>query len=84
VLAADSHAVVGLVEGLWLRGTSAAIAKSSAQSNSVPGAAVPIDYAISLLKEHNVTWSSAPASLSSPPPAVSAQPTPPRPLREHE
>jgi hypothetical protein len=83
VLAADSHAVVGLVEGLWLRGVSVSVAKSSAQSNSVPGAAVPIDYAILLLKEHNVIWSSAPASPSSPPPAVSAQPTPPRPLREH-
>lgn len=69
VLAADSHAVVGLVEGLWLRGVSVSVAKSSAQSNSVPGAAIPIQYAISLLKEHNVTWSSAPASPSSPPPS---------------
>jgi S1-C subfamily serine protease len=56
VLAVDSRAVVGLVEGLWLRGTPLSVAKSSALPTSTPGAAIPIRYAIALLKEHNVSW----------------------------
>jgi hypothetical protein len=56
VLAVDSNAVVGLVEGLWLRGTPVSIAKSSAQTGATPGAAIPIQYALALLKEHNVSW----------------------------
>jgi S1-C subfamily serine protease len=56
VLATDSHAVVGLVEGLWLRGTSVSLAKSSALPTGTPGAAIPIQYALALLKEHNVSW----------------------------
>jgi S1-C subfamily serine protease len=56
VLAVESHAVVGLVEGLWLRGTPVSVAKSSALPTSTPGAAIPIRYAIALLKEHNVSW----------------------------
>lgn len=70
VLDADSRAVVGLVEGLWLRGTPMAVAKSSAQSNSTPGAAIPIQYALTLLKQHNVSWT---AKVTSP---TSAQPLP--------
>ncbi len=68
VLDADSRAVVGLVEGLWLRGTPVALAKSGAQSSSTPGAAIPIQYALSLLKEHNVSWRSVPTSPTSAPP----------------
>jgi S1-C subfamily serine protease len=56
VLAVNSHAVVGLVEGLWLRGTPVSVAKSSALPTSTPGAAIPIQYALALLKEHNVSW----------------------------
>jgi len=56
VMAVDSHAVVGLVEGLWLRGTPLSVAKSSALPTSTPGAAIPIRYAIALLKEHSVLW----------------------------
>jgi S1-C subfamily serine protease len=56
VLAVNSRAVVGLVEGLWLRGTPVSVAKSSALPTSTPGAAIPIQYAIALLKEHNVSW----------------------------
>ncbi len=67
VLDADSRAVVGLVEGLWLRGTPMAIAKSSAQSGSTPGAAIPIQYAINLLKQHNVSWHSSTSASSTPP-----------------
>jgi hypothetical protein len=59
VLAVDSHAVVGLVEGLWLRDTPVSVAKSGAQPTSTPGAAVPIQYALALLKEHRVSWQGA-------------------------
>ena len=68
VLALDSHAVVGLVEGLWLRGTPLALTKSGAQSSSTPGAAIPIAYALTLLKEHNISWRSVPTSPTSKPP----------------
>lgn len=56
VLATESHAVVGLVEGLWLRGTPLALAKSATLPTTAPGAAIPIRYAQSLLKENDVTW----------------------------
>jgi hypothetical protein len=72
VLAADSHAVVGLVEGLWLRGTSVSLAKSSALPTGAPGAAIPIQYAIALLKEQNIAWRSTTISSSSAPPTSSA------------
>ncbi len=57
VLDSSSHAVVGLVEGLWLRGTSLSLAKSAPLPNNTPGAAIPIHYALTLLKEQNVSWS---------------------------
>jgi S1-C subfamily serine protease len=75
VLAADSRAVVGLIEGLWLRGAPVSVAKSAAPPTSTPGAAVPIQYALSLLKEHNVSWrarlsnSTSPTSLPTSPSA---------------
>jgi S1-C subfamily serine protease len=62
VIATDSHAVVGFVEGRWLRSGSASLAvqptSSGVQQNAVPGAAVPIRYAIELLKQHNIEWHS--------------------------
>jgi len=64
VLAADSHAVVGLVEGLWLRGTSVSLAKSSALPTGTPGAAIPIQYALALLKDQNIAWHPAKAFSS--------------------
>jgi hypothetical protein len=67
VLALDSRAVVGLVEGRWLRSSAVSIAKSSAQSPSVPGAAVPIRYAIALLKRQAVNWHGPQPPLSAPP-----------------
>jgi hypothetical protein len=68
VMDADSRAVVGLVEGLWLRGTPVSLAKSGAQANSTPGAAIPIEYALTLLKEHNISWYSITTSPTSAPP----------------
>ncbi len=74
VLATDSQAVVGLVEGLWLRGTPTSIAKSGAQPSGTPGAAIPIQYAITLLKQHNVSWHSATSASSSPASTGAAKP----------
>jgi trypsin-like peptidase len=74
VLATDSRAVVGLVEGLWLRSSPGAIAKSGAQSNGTPGAAIPIQYAITLLKQHNVSWHSATSASSTPASPDAAKP----------
>jgi hypothetical protein len=68
VLDADSRAVVGLVEGLWLRGTPVALTKSGARTSATPGAAIPIQYALSLLKEHNISWRSMATSPTSAPP----------------
>jgi S1-C subfamily serine protease len=64
VLAVDSRAVVGLVEGLWLRGTPLSIAKSSAQAGTSPGAAIPIRCAIALLEQHGIAWHTAKSSTS--------------------
>jgi S1-C subfamily serine protease len=59
VLSADLHAVVGIIEGRWLRSLSPAAAKSPSQAASIPGAATPIEYAIALLQRHNITWHQA-------------------------
>jgi S1-C subfamily serine protease len=56
VLAQNTGAVVGLVEGRWLRSSAISIAKSSAASISTPGAAVPIRYAIALLQRQSISW----------------------------
>lgn len=61
VLAVDSHAVVGLVEGLWLRGVSLSSSKPSELPTDTPGAAVPIRYAIALLEQNRVAWTPATA-----------------------
>jgi S1-C subfamily serine protease len=66
VLALNSHAVVGLVEGRWLRSSAVSIAKSSSRSPSTPGAAVPIRYAIALLQRQSISW-----HTPQPPPASS-------------
>jgi S1-C subfamily serine protease len=56
VLALNSRAVVGLVEGRWLRSSAVSAAKSSSSSMSPPGVAVPIRYAIALLQSHSIAW----------------------------
>jgi hypothetical protein len=66
VLSTASHAVVGLIEGRWLRSSGITQVKSMA-SDSVPGAAIPIRHAIALLQEHSISWHSVPsAKLSEP------------------
>jgi S1-C subfamily serine protease len=56
VLSENSGAVVGLVEGRWLRSSAASIGNSSSASISTPGAAVPIRYAIALLQRQSISW----------------------------
>jgi S1-C subfamily serine protease len=67
VLALDSRAVVGLVEGRWLRSSGVSVAKASAASASTPGAAVPIRYAIALLQRESVSWHTPQSPPSSSP-----------------
>jgi S1-C subfamily serine protease len=62
VLTSDSRAVVGIIEGRWLRSLSAAAANSREAASSIPGAATPIEYAIALLQRHSIPWHSASAS----------------------
>jgi Trypsin-like peptidase domain len=62
VLAADSHSVVGLIEGRWVRDSSISIARAGAQSLEPPGAAIPIRYAISLLERNDVSYHAARSS----------------------
>jgi hypothetical protein len=64
VLALDSHAVIGLIEGRWLRNSIASLASSKDSSASVPGAAVPIRYAISLLEQKGIAWHAAPRNAA--------------------
>ncbi len=65
VLLQGSRAVVGLVEGRWLRSSAVSVAKSSSASISTPGAAVPIRYAIALLRRKSITWHTPQGSVSS-------------------
>jgi serine protease Do len=67
VLAQDSQAVVGLIEGRWLRSSGLAITKTSSGSASVPGAAIPIRYAIALLQRHSISWHTPQLRASSSP-----------------
>jgi len=59
VLDSNSQAVVGIIEGRWLRSAPlAAAATSPAQVSAVPGSATPIEYAIALLQREHVSWHS--------------------------
>ncbi|HKT46055.1 MAG TPA: serine protease [Candidatus Acidoferrales bacterium] len=54
--------VVGLIEGRWLRGSPAENAHSNPATGDVPGAALPIAYAIDLLERKHVLWHSGAAA----------------------
>lgn len=54
VLVADSHAVVALIEGRWVRNGSVSVAKAGAESTERPGASIPIGYVVSLLKQNGI------------------------------
>ncbi len=67
VLASFSLAVVGIVEGRWLRSSAiaaTAAAKSRGQASAIPGAAIPIEFAIALLQRQGILYHSQPPSAS--------------------
>ena len=55
VLSAEGHDVVGFIEGQWLR-PAAGLAAQMEQGATSIGAAVPIRYAITLLREKGISW----------------------------
>ncbi len=78
VLSLDSHEVVGLVEGQWLRDSATAlaapadrhelgnaIAPAATEAAPIPGAVIPIHYAIALLQQRGVDWQPAPEHANS-------------------
>jgi hypothetical protein len=79
VLALDSHGAVGLVEGLWLRGTPLSLAKSAPAPTGTPGAAIPIRYAIALLQKQGIAWHPAASTSATPPSPVASQSSADRP-----
>jgi hypothetical protein len=67
VISDESHGVAGIVEGEWLRDNSAVLAELSVRKAgdgpplatgiaSVPGAVVPIHYALPLLQRAGIAW----------------------------
>ncbi|HXZ13054.1 MAG TPA: energy transducer TonB [Candidatus Sulfotelmatobacter sp.] len=59
VVSAETHAVVGLVEGEWLRSSLVSLTTTADQTPTGTGAAIPIHYAIALLQQKNVVWHTA-------------------------
>lgn len=72
VISLDSREVVGLVEGQWLRDSTTALAAPSdhpapgglapiapSQAAPIPGAVIPIHYAIALLQQKGIAWHDA-------------------------
>jgi outer membrane biosynthesis protein TonB len=82
VVAARSREVVGLIEGQWLGRTSVSIPTSAESGTPGVGAAVPMHYAIALLKQKEISWhSTSGESNSSSGPAQPAEGfSPPTPL----
>jgi outer membrane biosynthesis protein TonB len=82
VVSAGSREVVGLIEGQWLRPTSASILAAADQAAPGVGAAVPMHYAIALLKQKEISWHTIAGDSNSS--SDSAQPaegfSPPTPL----
>jgi hypothetical protein len=71
VISTQSNAVVGLIEGRWLRVNATSLV-AVAKSGGV-GAAVPIHYAISLLEHESVAWHAAQKRVSDVAPANGPQ-----------
>ena len=60
VVLRDTEEVVGIVEGQWLHPGPSAPQEKRPSRPSMPGAAVPIIYAIPLLQQKHITWRTAP------------------------
>ena len=60
VVLRDTEEVVGIVEGQWLHPGPSAPEEKRPSRASMPGAAVPIIYAIPLLQQKHITWRTAP------------------------
>lgn len=65
VVSAKSHEVVGLIEGQWLQPAAASIAAAADQAVPGVGAAVPVHYAIALLKQKEIPWHTVSGTLNS-------------------
>lgn len=55
VLSQETEAVLGIVEGQWLRGVSVRSMKTGKSTSNI-GAAIPITYALPLLEEKRIPW----------------------------
>jgi len=62
VLSLDTEAVLGIVEGQWLRGVSVRSLSSTGKPASNIGAAIPISYALPLLEAKHIPWHAASSS----------------------
>jgi len=82
VLSSGSQAVVGFVEGQWLRSSVIQLGTDDAGESSGVAAAVPIHYVIALLDRKGIPWHSAPAAPkpADAQPAAAAASSPPAPL----
>lgn len=69
VIAVDSHEAVGLIEGQWLRDDSMGLAaprtslsnpRGAAEIAPLPGAVIPIHYALALLERKGIAWRTSP------------------------
>jgi outer membrane biosynthesis protein TonB len=82
VVATGSREVVGLIEGQWLRPTSVSIPTTAESATPGVGAAVPMHYAIALLKQKEISWhtSSGDSNSSSGPAQPGAGFSPPTPV----
>lgn len=67
VLATESRAVIGLVEGRWLRESVLSLARSADGHADTPGVAIPIRYAVSLLRRNGIAYNVSPAANADPP-----------------
>jgi len=72
LLAADSHEVVGIVVGQWLRPTVIRFTTTAQPLVTSPGAALRIHYAIALLRQHGIAWHAA-SAVAAPPKSPAPQ-----------
>jgi S1-C subfamily serine protease len=62
IVSRDSQEVVGIVEGQWLHPWPSSPTEKAWNRPSMPGAAVPIVYAIPLLEQKHIDWQTASAA----------------------